>query len=71
MSGLSVEQMKRQFSASTKKRLAEVLQRERIQYYLDAAGWPRTTWEAINHALIGQTKQRTTEDQGFNLEGVD
>ena len=37
-----------------------------VRYHLSPAGRVKTTWEAINHSLIGQRKA----GDGFNLEAA-
>jgi hypothetical protein len=54
--------------AKLKGRQIEVINDNSIPYVISAAGWPKTTWSAINSRLSSGTKTAKTK-VGINLAG--
>jgi hypothetical protein len=63
---LTTDDMAALTDAKLRGRQIEVLNENRIPYVLSAAGWPKTTWSAINSRLSSGTKTTKTK-VGINL----
>lgn len=59
--------------AGTKPKMREVLDANRVPYFIRADGWPVVTWDAINAQFGGKNskpRQDTLSTDGFNIQAA-